>query len=427
MEFLTSGEKIKTIRKRLGMKQHDLENSNITRSFISMVESGKRGLSRRTAQSIVANLKQRAIKSGINIDIDEDYILMTPEEEAADYCLKKIKSAKDINDFDEIIDILKKYKLDEILVKAYMRRGDIFYKNKNFLDALLEYNEALDIDKNTESKKSAGEIYDKLGLCKIELKGLREAMSYFNKAVYYSNKNGDIKTQKETTYNIAVCYKRMGKYDMAIDYIDKYMLMLNKKDEYKLCINSKMLRASCLKEKCDWKGAVKIYIELLDKTKDQSCSNAGHIYNNLAVLYLEISDLKKALENFKKAEQIRKDNDSPQLCRTCIDMSRLYIKQQNYDEALKLLTNGINEAENYNDNEYILKGYNLLADVYSSLNEYEKLEETYTLILEILKKNNLKKDIFKIYLKMSLMYIENSNFEKSRQVQLKMYDILRHE
>ena len=427
MEFLTSGQKIRTIRKRLGMKQHDLENSNITRSFISMVESGKRGLSRKTAQAIVANLKQRAIKNGININVDEDYILMTPEEEAAGYCIRKIKSAKEVDDFDEIIDILKKYKLDEILVKAYIGRGDLFYQNKDYLKALLEYNEALDIDKNTEKGKNKSKVYNKLGLCKTELVCFKEAISYFNKAIYYSKESGDLKTQKETLYNTAVCYKKMGKYDIAIDYLNKYILMLNKKEEYKLYVNVLMLKASCLKEKCNWKKAVNIYMELLEKTKDQSCLNAGHIYNNLAVLYLEISDLKKSLECFKKAEQIRKDNESPQLCRTHIDMARLYIKQQNYNEALKLLDNGLNEAEKYYDNEYILKCYYLLSDVYSSLNEYEKLEETYINILNILKKDNLKNDILKVYLKMSLIYIENNDLEKSRQVQLKMYDILRHE
>ena len=427
MEFLTSGQKIRTIRKRLGMKQHDLENSNITRSFISMVESGKRGLSRKTAQAIVANLKQRAIKNGININVDEDYILMTPEEEAAGYCIRKIKCAKEVSDFDEIIDILKKYKLDEILVKAYIGRGDLFYQNKDYLNALLEYNEALDIDKNTEKGKNKSKVYNKLGLCKTELVCFKEAISYFNKAIYYSKESGNLKTQKETLRNIAVCYKKMGKYDTAIDYLNKYILILNKKEEYKLYINAFMLKASCLKEKCDWKKAVNIYMELLEKAKDQNCSNVGYIYNNLAVLYLEISDLKKSLECFKKAEQIRKDNELPQLCQTHIDMSRFYIKQQNYNEALKLLDNGLNEAEKNNDNEYILKCYYLLSDVYSSLNEYEKLEETYINILNILKKNELNKDILKVYIKMSFMYIENNNIEKSRQIQLKMYDILRHE
>lgn len=56
MNFLTSAEKIRKLRKELGMSQKDLSADGITRPFISLIESGKRSMSYNTAKSWRKNL-----------------------------------------------------------------------------------------------------------------------------------------------------------------------------------------------------------------------------------------------------------------------------------------------------------------------------------------------------------------------------------
>ena len=66
IKFLTVGEKMKNIRKKLGMKQYDLEEIGITRSYISMIETNKRKINKETMKKMIELFKQKA--SELNIE-----------------------------------------------------------------------------------------------------------------------------------------------------------------------------------------------------------------------------------------------------------------------------------------------------------------------------------------------------------------------
>lgn len=53
MKFINPGEKIKETRKYLKMKQQDLQDEEISRGLISMIEIGQRSLNKDVATKIV--------------------------------------------------------------------------------------------------------------------------------------------------------------------------------------------------------------------------------------------------------------------------------------------------------------------------------------------------------------------------------------
>jgi len=55
MRVLSTGEKIKNLRKGIGLKQEDIVSDEITRSLISMVENNKRNLTYKTAKVLLGN------------------------------------------------------------------------------------------------------------------------------------------------------------------------------------------------------------------------------------------------------------------------------------------------------------------------------------------------------------------------------------
>jgi hypothetical protein len=82
-----------------------------------MIESGRSTMSRETASIIADKFNKRAQELGIDLNIDGDYLLMTPAEEAEYYCvqkLKEIRTLEDLNELKEIFEIADKYKIKRV-------------------------------------------------------------------------------------------------------------------------------------------------------------------------------------------------------------------------------------------------------------------------------------------------------------------------
>ncbi|WP_173717630.1 hypothetical protein [Clostridium beijerinckii] len=68
------------------MKQEDLVDEKITRGLISMIEIGKRELTNNVASKLIEKFKKRAQELNIILEIDIDFLLRTPNEDAELYC-----------------------------------------------------------------------------------------------------------------------------------------------------------------------------------------------------------------------------------------------------------------------------------------------------------------------------------------------------
>lgn len=75
VEFITVGEKVKRLRKQLGMTQDDLQSENVTRGLISMIETGKREVTYSTAIKMVKKFNRRASELGFAMNVDADYLM----------------------------------------------------------------------------------------------------------------------------------------------------------------------------------------------------------------------------------------------------------------------------------------------------------------------------------------------------------------
>ncbi|KAA5806033.1 helix-turn-helix domain-containing protein [Thermoanaerobacterium thermosaccharolyticum] len=417
MEFLTPGEKVKKIRKMLKIKQRELQDENITRGFISMIESNRSRMSIDTAKKIAKKFNERAKELGINLNINGEYLLLTPNQEAEKYCFEKLNNnieLEHIKDINEIIEISEKYELTEIKIKAYIKRADLEFENHIYKKAFLDYHEALDILVNIGNTSLQAFLYNKLGRCKINEGDYIEALTYFNKALYYSLQINDLKTKKNAIYNIALCYKKLNKFDAAFEYIDEYLSLIDKNEEFTHYVYINILKANCYKDKKEYEKAINLYQDLIKEVNDADITLVGYIYSNLAEIYLEQSNFDKSLECFNIAEKIRRDNDMTNLHHTLIDKANVYIKNENYNEALKLLEEGINLSYRNNDIEYILRGNYMLTDIYKHLDDNKNLNNTYMKIIDVLENVNNEREIIKIFANLSLMNLEQGNAKECK-------------
>lgn len=412
MNFLNTAEKIKKIRKQLKINQEDLADENFTRAFISMVETGKRGISSNTAKILAEKLKNNAEKRGTKLDIDADYLLRDSRAEAEFYCTQRLEIIKEPEDVEEIIDIAKEYSLEKVLADAYKLLGDYYFSNNNFTESSISYTNSLHYYNNNEIANTIPYLLNGLGLCKLKQLEFMEALNYFNLANLHavSQNNEDIK--KRSLYNIAICNKKLNKIEDSLKSLDIFLSACDKEKDFSLYISSNILKATCFESQGLIDMSIELLTSLLKYFEDSFHPLLGLVYNDLGTLYLEKNDFNKSLDYFNLSYKIRKKVDKPMLGRTLIEKAFIYIKQNSYEQAISLLEEGVLLVSKNDDLAYQMRGYYTLADVYINLKLYGAAEKIYILLLDLVKDINdsiYKNEIIKIYVKLSCLYLDQGN------------------
>jgi tetratricopeptide (TPR) repeat protein len=423
MVFLTQGEKIKMLRKKLKMNQQDLVSERITRPFISMLESGKRRLTYITADAIIKKFNKRAEELGISFEEDVNFLLRSKSEDAYIYCLKKLKNNNINVIIDEILHICDEFNLMEIKSAALKTMGDWYFDKKKYTDAFIKYTNAVDICKDIKQNNDAPYLYWRCALCKANLLQYKEALFYFQLSHHYGSIYDDSYIKDISLYHIAKCYKKLSKINLAKAYINNYLTVCNKNENFKYYIYAIILKANCYEIEEKFDTVIDIYMNLINEISDSRSPFLGLIYNNLGLAYYYKADFKKSMTYFEMAEWLRKTMDKANLSHTLIEKSIVLSKQGLYDKAVETIEAGIIEAKKYNDVEYLVKGNYMLADIYSALNDTGRLEEAYLRIADLLK-NTHSIDLILIYNKLSIMYLVQNKINKSNMYLMLSNDLI---
>ncbi|MCB2289441.1 helix-turn-helix domain-containing protein [Clostridium sp. CS001] len=413
MEFSNSAQRLKKLRIQLNMKQQDFQDDDMTSSYYSMLENNKRNLGFDTASKILVKFKKKAGQLGIDLDIDANYLMMTPIEEARNYCLGNLEEQINKEKSIELIDITRRYELEEVEAEIYKTLADTNYNNRDYHNAFLNYSVSVDLFKNSTNINYISYLYNRLGMCKFSMLEYSDSAMYFNRALYYSRIYDDKVTTNHSTYNIAKCYKKLKRYDEAIPYIDAFISECNQSERADDYIYAQSLKANCLDEMGNIDDAILIYNELLLKIPEITAHSKAYVYNNLGSLYLKKDEHIESLNYFNKSQRIRSKVDKINLSHTLIDKSEVYIKQKLYDEAIMLINLGIDMANIYNDNEYLLRAYYLLVNIYTLNEDFGNVEENYNNIISILKDKKDNNSLLKIYMNLMEFNFERNNYNKA--------------
>lgn len=422
MFFLTTGEKVRSLRKKLGMRQQELEDVNITRAFISMVETGKRGLGRESARIIAEKLSNKALKLGLKMDIDEEYILRTPEEDAEVYCTEKLKNNPTSDEIDVILEICKNYKLISIEAKSYKILGDYAFEAEDYKKAFINYMISLDLYKDTKDTRFLAYLYNRLGFCKYNLFShidsnavCIEAVLLFERGNHYAVIFKDLEAQKCSLYNMAKIYKILKNYEKSLEYVEKYSELCDKDEDKRGYVVAEALRASCCSEKGNIEKAISIYTKLLEHCENDE-EALWYVYNSLGTTYADENNFDKSKEFFDKAEKVISRKDMKKLSTTFVEEAAVFIRQGLYKEAVHYASKGVSLALEFNYTAAAVKGYYRLIEAYSSLNDFINLRNTYVKLLDIIKnKEEYKNDVIKLYNSLALLYLEQNDVEMCKK------------
>lgn len=426
MNFISIGEKLKQTRALLHMKQKDFEDVNITRAYISMIEIDKRNLNLETAQVLLSKFQKRANELGINLNIDAEYLIRTAKEDAEMFCKQKISNRNNNVNIDEIIEIAENYNFNEILADSYFIIGESKFKTRNFTEACINYTKSLDYYINVGNDEVLPYLYNRLGHCKLNQLQYLEALNYFHISNNYALKINNQDINAKSTYNIALCYKKLDRIELSLDYLNRYFSAYDKYSNFSLYVFAWILRSVCYECKSLFDEAIEELQKLLLDFEDPNNTLLGYVYSNLGTLYLKKKLYEISLESFEMSQKIREKFDGYNLSHTLIEKSCVYSKTGDNVEQHKLLKQGIELAIVNHDIEYLIKGTYILGESYTSLNMNIEAEKVYTDTLNITIAagvDNYKMEVINIYSNLSLLYLENTDFIKLKLIleKLKVY------
>jgi len=419
MEFLEIGEKIKRTRKELNMKQRELQDTNITRAMISMIEIGKRKPSKENMESILKKFQKKAKELNIPFNLEPSYFLRNAIDDAQVYCSEILNSTDSIDEIINVIDIANEYKIFCVLADAYLKLADKRFENLDFINSQVEYLNALENNKDNNLNDKIPYIYNMLGRCCISQALNIQALNYFNLAYNYSVLHYDEDIKKKAIYNIALCNEKLGKIGDALKYIDVYISICDKQKDFLVYSYANIIKANCYDYQGDFNKAVQVLKELLEEFSDRTHPILGNIYNNLGAIYCKQGKFEKSLQCLNISQEIRTNKDIQNLSHTLTEKALLYIQQNRYEDSIPLLKSAIELSIKYNDLEYILKGYYKLIEIYKILKLDREIKDNYMNLLNLLidsDSKNHKEEIVKISVELLRIYLSQNNIQQSNSI-----------
>ncbi len=257
--------------------------------------------------------------------------------------LKEIKQeySEAISYYLNALRYLNDYPDDEILRQTLIKTSCVMISGRfdNFLTANEYLNQALIISDETNFSI----IYScKAYLFEIYEKGQDSADLAIEKALQYIPYNNNDELKAKAFYLIAQTYSHRKEFIKAVTYLKKS----------------------------------------INISKDLNLK--GKYFLSLGEIYIEIDQLIAAKNLFSEAEKIfTVEYDNTQLCKVYIDFSKLFLKQNDYDNAIKYAQRSLKLAKYLDILPYQEQIYFNLADIYSQNNNIDLALYSYKKYSEI--------------------------------------------
>ncbi|QAA30529.1 helix-turn-helix domain-containing protein [Clostridium manihotivorum] len=396
MEFLNPNEKIKRMRKKFRVNQAELENTNMTRAFISMMESGKRNVSKASSKLLAERFNEIAKRISVNLNLDEEYFCRTPKEDARYYCENELKDETQLTHkkLDELIEIEKEFELTDLLARCYKISGGMYNDEKDYSNAFIALNNALGLYKELKDEKSQIFVYLELGFCKYMQNNYEDSSLYYKNGSTYALNCGDYVRYGKGLRSLALCYARMEQYDESLSIIDNEILNNTIITDEETLIEAKADKALFLSftERDD--ESAKQYFELVEliKSKDSDNYNVmlSLLYNNIGEYYYKIKDYNKSLQYLSQSQSLKLKCSKSKLSITLCLKAKVLYAQGLLEESLMLFDLATEMAEQYNRFDLLLDAYKDLAKALSESKLFDKLKQSMERLMETLERNDLK-------------------------------------
>ncbi len=406
-KILTAGQKLKNMRKKYGLSQKQIAGNDMTREFVSLVETNKSKLSKSSAENLLKNIKMILAKNGIEFSVSLDYLFETIDEQKEkilNQCNLDLKefniSNYNENKFKYLVEEVEVFLIEngisfEYKITLYKEIVHIFFKNYDYSNAeiylLKATSDATEVGNYQEVLEL---ILDRIRLYAQSNNSKQEEILIRYAVEYYHEHNiDDHEILKKLYFNAATVYSNLNKFDKCIDYID-----LLTKNSFQFSeienLEIKNLYSNNLFINKQYDKAEKISLEILDIAIRNSYTDVvSKIYINLADIYTNLEKYEKAKKYLEKSVNLKHDYKYISKIDIYYSQLKLNIRCNNRLTIVdKNFNNLINSCKIENDSMVMCSAYKLMSDYYIKLNKDELLNSLILNLREEIKEKKLNVD-----------------------------------
>lgn len=398
--IISSGEKVKRLRKLMGLKQEDLTNGKITRNLISYVENNKTRLTAETAEIIAEAMNNSGSNKGIIVTAE---FLLEDEATQADRILGGIIGAMDnsITKGDIIFseelqraeEILEEWDIPYRRVKIYELASDWHFKRGQYNESYFYNMKIFESIPQENDLFSRSDVLTRLARCAYAMDNFYESIMLNNYALGIIKGKEEVDryftVYKRACFNKALAYKRLNEYDMCLAELGKLELkasLLTANER----VDINILKGNCYTEKKEYGIALEIYNSMVLGTIEKNYDRGKNInlYNNIASIYYRMQEFEKSLEYLYKGYKLSEELETINYKDTLLIIAETYIALNKYDAAEKhlLMIKRISAKEQ--NTPLLVDAYKLLCRVYSKNVRDEAIINLINEVIEILNNHN---------------------------------------
>ncbi|MBS4539195.1 hypothetical protein GOQ27_12030 [Clostridium sp. D2Q-11] len=395
-EYITRGQNLKVLRKKLGLKQYEITGGEITRNLISLIEHDKTPLHEGVARLISENINKISDERNMDIVVfPED--LMNPvrlkAKSLADEYISKLKiyledPEKEIDKklLEDMEFFLQNWNLPDKKSKAYEMLGDIYEKRNDFEKMYIYLTKALENYFLKPYNKDINKLILKLSFACMHTKRYEESINLTNLALSYEDTVE--KYGSKVYYNRSVIFNRMKNYDKALVDLEKCRVLLtskNKLDEDEKVRLKRLIivEGNCYKNKKEYLKAIEVYQKMYNMTEEiQSVGEKCAATMNIAETYEIMDNKEKVREYILKSEELLDEiaEDSFYKTRIYQDLAERYKYLKDEEKTKHYYERALNNFDPKKEKEGI---NNLLLDFINFYRETNSTEDISTLISNI--------------------------------------------
>jgi len=430
-EYITRGQNLKVLRKKLGLKQYEITGGEITRNLISLIEHDKTPLHEGVARLISENINKISDERNMDIVVfPED--LMNPvrlkAKSLADEYISKLKIY--LEDPEEEIDkklleemefFLQNWNLPDKKSKAYEMLGSIYEKRNNFEKSYIYFTKALENYFLKPYNKDINKLILKLSLSCMATGRYDESINLTNLAFSYDDTLE--KYGSRMYYNRAVIFRRMDKFDESLENIKKSRELLDLKnrleEEDKIRLKRLMLlEGNCYKNKQEYQKAIDIYHTIINEIKDdEAFDEKCATFINIAETYQILDVKEKVKEYVVKAEKlvdIIEDNSFYKI-RIYQDLAERYKYLEEEDKVNSYYKKAINQFDPAKEKDLVQEILLDFIDFYRETGNTEDIGSIIPSIEDSAFQINVDHTM-RLFLKYLLFNIENKRMVEAKDI-----------
>ncbi len=191
-------------------------------------------------------------------------------------------------------------------------------------------------------------------------------------------------------------------------------------EEITIEIHKKLQRMNALVEIYDYKAVLELCQEvLLEAEKISYIKGKIEAYKMLGMVYFNKGDYPKTLEYAIKVSKLLEDMDGLEEVDAVLDnylaFANFFIRHKDYEDALKLLKNGLNLAIKKNNHIQEVTISNTMGNVFCELQQYDVAQEVLENALDIAIKNAYIKLVPEIKLNLTKLCIAVGAYDEAKQ------------